>query len=150
MFCNWFCLLYNFLNCFVIFCICFEIFCIGFVLFVFAWYFRISYILQMSPVYVVKHLLDDVLHDKVLVDCQLGVHRLGDEYWKHSASWLRYWSFTIFAPLECTMICATLTSIKKHQDETRPIKIMIKIDKDKSYNSVSLRSIHSGPRVLKC
>ena len=63
----------------------------GSVLFVFAWYFYISYILQMSPVYVVKHLLDDVLHDKVLVDCQLGVHRLGDEHRKYSASWLRYW-----------------------------------------------------------
>ena len=62
----------------------------GSVLFVFAWYFYISYILQMSPVYVVKHLLDDVLHDKVLVDCQLGVHRLGDEHRKYSASWLPY------------------------------------------------------------
>ena len=94
IFCNWLCLLYLYIALyfirFVIFCICFEIFCIGFVLFVFASYFRINYILQMSPVYVVKHLLDDVLHDKVLVDCQLGVHRLGDEYWKHSASWLRY------------------------------------------------------------
>ena len=32
----------------------------------------------------VKHLLNGVLDDKVLVDCQLWVHRLRNKHWQHS------------------------------------------------------------------
>ena len=36
----------------------------------------------------VKHLLNGVLDDKVLVDCQLWVHRLRNKHWQHPEDFL--------------------------------------------------------------